>query len=85
MVRELPNGSLQIVDGHLRAETTPNALVPVLVVDLDDKDADKVLATFDPLAAHAAQSLKFDHRPNLRSSAGFAELPFAIHSATRRL
>jgi ParB/Sulfiredoxin domain len=48
MVRELPDGSLQIVDGHLRAETTPDALVPVLVVDLDDKEADKVLATFDP-------------------------------------
>ena len=50
MVRELPDGSLQIVDGHLRAETTPDALVPVLVVDLDDKEADKVLATFDQLA-----------------------------------
>jgi DNA modification methylase len=53
MVRELPDGSLQIVDGHLRAETTPDAQVPVLVVDLDDKEADKVLATFDPLGAMA--------------------------------
>jgi len=34
-------------------ETTPDALVPVLVVDLDDKEADKGLATFDPLAAMA--------------------------------
>jgi DNA modification methylase len=53
MVRELTDGTLQIVDGHLRAETTPDALVPVLVVDLDDKEADKVLATFDPLGAMA--------------------------------
>ena len=53
IVRELPDGSLQIVDGHLRAETTPDALVPVLIVDLDDKEADKVLATFDPLGAMA--------------------------------
>jgi DNA modification methylase len=53
IVRELPDGSLQIVDGHLRAETTPDALVPVLVVDLDDTEADKVLATFDPLGAMA--------------------------------
>jgi DNA modification methylase len=53
MVRELPDGSLQIVDGHLRAETTPDALVPVLVVDLDESEAEKVLATFDPLAAMA--------------------------------
>jgi hypothetical protein len=42
---------LQILDGHLRANTTPDAFVPVLIVDLDDKEADKVLTTFDPLAA----------------------------------
>src|SRR5262245_26092069 len=53
MVRELPDGSLQIVDGHLRAETTPEAMVPVLVVDLTDAEAEKVLATFDPLGAMA--------------------------------
>jgi len=53
IVRELPDGSLQIVDGHLRAETTPDAHVPVLVVDLNDEEAEKVLATFDPLAAMA--------------------------------
>ena len=53
MVRELPDGALQIVDGHLRAETTPDSVVPVLVVDLDDKEAEKVLATFDPLSAMA--------------------------------
>jgi len=53
MVRELADGALQIVDGHLRAETTPDCIVPVLVVDLDDKEAEKVLATFDPLSAMA--------------------------------
>lgn len=53
MVRELPGGELQILDGHLRAETTPDTEVPVLVVDLDDAEAAKVLATFDPLAAMA--------------------------------
>jgi hypothetical protein len=36
MVRELSDGALQIVDGHLRAETTPDSVVLVLVVDLDD-------------------------------------------------
>jgi hypothetical protein len=53
MVRELPDGSLQIVDGRLRAETTPDAIVPVLVVDLNDAEAEKVLATFDPLGSMA--------------------------------
>jgi DNA modification methylase len=53
IVRELPDGHLQIVDGHLRAETTPDAEVPVLVVDLTESEAEKVLATFDPLSAMA--------------------------------
>jgi len=45
--RELPSGELQLVDGHLRRETTPEQEVPVLVVDLDDAETAKVLATFD--------------------------------------
>ena len=53
LVRELPDGSLQLIDGHLRAETTPNQQVPVLVLDLNDAEADKLLATLDPLAALA--------------------------------
>ena len=53
LVRELPDGSLQLIDGHLRAETTPNQKVPVLVLDLNDTEADKLLATLDPLAALA--------------------------------
>jgi ParB-like chromosome segregation protein Spo0J len=53
LVRELPDGSLEIVDGHLRAETTPEMEVPVLVVDLDDQEAAKLLALHDPLAAMA--------------------------------
>ena len=53
MARELPDGTLELLDGHLRAETTPDAEVPVLVVDLNDEEAAKVLATFDPLAEMA--------------------------------
>ena len=53
LVRELSDGSLQLIDGHLRAETTPNQEVPVLVLDLNDAEADKLLATLDPLAALA--------------------------------
>ena len=53
LARELPDGRLMIVDGHLRAETTPDALVPVLVLDVSDEEADKILLTLDPLAAMA--------------------------------
>ena len=31
LARELPDGSLELIDGHLRAETTPEAEVPVLI------------------------------------------------------
>ena len=55
MVRQ-HDGGYQIIDGHLRAETTPNTAVPVLVVDLDDAETALVLATFDPLAAMAEAS-----------------------------
>mgnify|MGYP001618152129 FL=1 len=53
LARELADGSLELVDGHLRADLTPGQLVPVLVLDLDEAEADKVLATLDPLAAMA--------------------------------
>ena len=53
LARELPDGSLQLIDGHLRAETTPNQKVPVLILDLNDAESDKLLATLDPLAALA--------------------------------
>jgi DNA modification methylase len=53
LARELPGGQLQIIDGHLRAETTPDQEVPVLVLDVTEEEADKILLTFDPLAAMA--------------------------------
>jgi hypothetical protein len=51
---ETPDG-LMLIDGHLRAETTPDVEVPVLVTDLSEQEADKLLATLDPLAAMAEQ------------------------------
>ena len=53
LARELPDGRLMLIDGHLRAETTPESLVPVLVLDVDEAEAAKILATLDPLAAMA--------------------------------
>jgi DNA modification methylase len=53
LVRQLPDGRLMLIDGHLRAETTPDSLVPVLVLDLNEEEADKLLLTLDPLAAMA--------------------------------
>ena len=53
LARELADGSLELIDGHLRAETTPDVEVPVLVLDLNDEEAAKLLALHDPLAALA--------------------------------
>jgi hypothetical protein len=53
LARELPDGTLELIDGHLRAETTPDAEVPVLVLDLDEHEAAKLLALHDPLAGMA--------------------------------
>lgn len=53
LARELEDGTLELIDGHLRAETTPDMEVPVLVLDVTEAEADKVLATLDPLAGEA--------------------------------
>ncbi len=53
LARELSDGSLQLIDGHLRAETIDATPIPVLVLDVDEEEADKLLATLDPLAALA--------------------------------
>ena len=50
LARETPEG-LVLIDGHLRAETTPDQDVPVLVLDVTEAEADLLLASLDPLAA----------------------------------
>ena len=53
LVREIPGGHLEIIDGHLRAETTPDEKVPVLVLDVDQDEAAKLMTVLDPLAGMA--------------------------------
>lgn len=53
LARELPDGSLQLIDGHARAEIAGDAEIPVLILDVTETEADKILATFDPLGAMA--------------------------------
>lgn len=53
LVRELKDGSLEIVDGHLRAETTPDDIVPVLVLDVSADEAARILATHDAITTQA--------------------------------
>ena len=52
-VRELLDGSLELIDGHLRLEEFGDETLPVIVVDLTEEEAKVALATHDPLAMMA--------------------------------
>ena len=56
IARETPDG-LELIDGHLRAELDPDQKVPVLIIDVDAAEADKLLATIDPLSGLAEADL----------------------------
>jgi hypothetical protein len=62
LARETPDG-LMLLDGHLRAETTADQEVPVLILDVDEAEANKILLTLDPLSAMAETSA--DHLQSL--------------------
>ena len=53
---ETKNG-LMLIDGHLRADTTPDSEVPVLVLDVNEEEADKLLVVLDPLSAMAGADI----------------------------
>src|SRR5262249_36892460 len=50
LVRDLGDGTYQVLDGHMRLEIAQGATdVPVLVLDVTEDEADLVLATHDPI------------------------------------
>lgn len=54
LARQLDDGSLQLIDGHLRQETVDGDFpVPTLVLDVTEEEALKLLASVDPIAAMA--------------------------------
>lgn len=60
LARPLGDGRYELIDGHLRHEELPDK-VPTLILDLDEAEGDKLLATLDPLAAMAeADSTRLD-------------------------
>lgn len=52
LARETEHG-LQLIDGHLRAEVASDCMLPVLVLDVTEAEADILLASLDPLAGWA--------------------------------
>jgi ParB-like chromosome segregation protein Spo0J len=53
LARQDDAGELILIDGHLRAGIAADDEVPVLILDVTAAEADKILATLDPLAAMA--------------------------------
>lgn len=56
--RELPDGSLQLFDGHARTDLInsrigPDTLVPCVVTDLTEEEAKKAILLKDPISAEA--------------------------------
>jgi hypothetical protein len=47
---ELPDGRLKLIDGHLRRDLTPDELLDVEVLDVNDAEARALLLAIDPLA-----------------------------------
>lgn len=77
LARELDDGSLMLIDGHLRAETIGAGEVPVLILDVTESEADKLLASLDPLGAMAgsnAQALDVLLREVQTGSQGLAKM-----------
>lgn len=49
LAREDEAGRLVLIDGHLRADMDPEFLVPTLVLDVNEAEAELLLATYDPI------------------------------------
>jgi DNA modification methylase len=52
LAREV-DGGLELIDGHLRAEEFKDQLIPTLILDVSEEEADLLLTTFDPLGRMA--------------------------------
>lgn len=53
LIARQQDGHLVLIDGHLRRSLDPDQIVPVLVLDVDEAEAELLLATLDPLAGLA--------------------------------
>lgn len=62
LARELPDGTLELIDGHERCNLTADMLVPTLILDVTAEEADLLLATFDPISSLAGASAPAIHK-----------------------
>lgn len=50
---ERDSGALTLINGHLRQDIAGDTIWPILITDLNDDEADLLLAIFDPITAMA--------------------------------
>lgn len=55
---EGPDGRLILIDGHMRAELAGTDVVPVLVLDVDEAEANLILASYDKAGAMATADIE---------------------------
>ena len=55
IARETPDG-LELIDGHLRSDVDSETEWPVLVLDVDENEADILLASIDPIGSMAEEN-----------------------------
>lgn len=56
LARERHDGELELVDGHLRVETAKDDdMLPVLILDVNEEEANKLLAVHDPIGGMATR------------------------------
>jgi site-specific DNA-methyltransferase (adenine-specific) len=53
IARRDEEGELVLLDGHLRKSLSPEQVVPVIIVDVDEHEGEKLLALLDPIASLA--------------------------------
>lgn len=58
IVRQLPDGSYQAVDGHLRGAENQTEKLPWLLVDLNEEEAKEAILMLDPISAMAGTDAK---------------------------
>lgn len=70
LAREAEDGALELIDGELRADEADGHDIPVLVLDVDEAEADMLLASYDEITSMADintdrfQSLLADLKPD---------------------
>lgn len=46
---ELPDGRIKLIDGEARSDAAGDAVVPVVILDVTEAEADQLLATINPI------------------------------------